>query len=356
MTQDMWKNASEMLVFAEDVARSKPAQGVRVLVAGANPDGVPTVREATTGDDGTARLALADFADGGVSVLAVRAGHVAAAGSAARNPVANAARQPRGGVYADRPAYRPGERVHWRAVLREVVEGRFGFEPGKLYDVAISDAQGRVASTRKLALSPFGTLAADYVLDELAAVGEWRIACSTPNGPTFLGGFQVQQFELPKVELELATPRAIYYRGERVDVAASARFYWGEPVANAKLAARLPDGRVLELVTDVHGKAEFGFETRDFASEAALELSATAAGRSRWCRSTSSRPTRSPARPTSRSRSRRAATTCCGRRASTASATPSPRSGASESPATTTPSGCAGSSSRTSWRSARRRR
>ncbi|MBI5432692.1 MAG: outer membrane protein assembly factor BamD [Planctomycetes bacterium] len=267
--------AKELLVFAEDMVREKPAKAVRVLVAGVNKDGVPTVREAITGEDGTVRVDVSEFEGASASVLALREGHYAAAGGATRNPSTSTPRMPRGVVYTDRPAYRPGELVHWRAILREVQDGRFGFTAGKAYDVIVSDAQGRVVSKKKVTLSEFGTLASDVVLDEFAIVGDWRIACSTPNGPSFFGAFQVQQYQLPKVELELSTPREIYFRGERVDVTARAKFYWGEPVANAKLAAMLPDGRVLELSTDAQGKAEFGFETRDFAAETSLSYSAT---------------------------------------------------------------------------------
>ncbi|MCK6445743.1 MAG: MG2 domain-containing protein [Planctomycetes bacterium] len=264
----------EQLVFAEDMAREQPAKGVRVLAAGLNGDGVPTVREATTGDDGTVRIDTSTFT-GEVALLAVRDGHFAAPGAAPRSVSTSTPRLPRGVVYTDRPAYRPGELVHWRAILREVIDGRFGFEPKRPYDVTITDSQGRVVAKRKLALSEFGTLSGDIVLDEFAAVGDWGIACATPNGPSFFGGFQVQQFQLPKVELELSTPREIYFRGEHVDVTARAKFYWGEPVADAKLSVLLPDGRVLALVTDARGEAQFGFETRDFAADTALGFSAT---------------------------------------------------------------------------------
>ncbi|MCE9593047.1 MAG: tetratricopeptide repeat protein, partial [Planctomycetes bacterium] len=269
--------AKELLVFAEDVEKEQPARAVRVLVAGVNKDGVPTVVEGVTGDDGTVNVKLDGFDEHATSVLAVRNGHYAASGGATRNASGSTPRAPRGVVYTDRPVYRPGELVHWRAILREVVDGRFAFEAGKRYDVAVSDAQGRVVANRKLALSEFGTLAGDVVLDELAVVGDWRIWCSTPNGAAFTGTFQVQQFQLPKVEVTLETPREVYFRGERVDVTARAKFYWGEPVANSKLAATLPDGRVLELTTDRDGKAEFGFETRDFASETALSFTVTLA-------------------------------------------------------------------------------
>lgn len=264
----------EALVFAEDMAHERPAKGVRVLAAGLDADNVPTVKEALTGEDGTVRIDTSKFS-GNVEVLALRDGHFAAPEKAGRNVSASTPRIPRGVVYTDRPAYRPGELVHWRAILREVIDGRFGFEAKRPYEVTITDSQGRVAAKHKLALSDFGTLAGDVVLDEFAMVGDWRIACSTPNGPSFFGSFQVQQFQLPKVELELSTPREIYFRGERVDVTARAKFYWGEPVANAKLSAVLPDGRVLALVTDARGEVQFGFETRDFAANTTLGFSAT---------------------------------------------------------------------------------
>ncbi|MEE8468619.1 MAG: alpha-2-macroglobulin family protein, partial [Planctomycetota bacterium] len=68
--------------------------------------------------------------------------------------------------------------------------------------------------------------------------------------------------------------RTVYYRGEEVEVVASARYYYGEAVADSPLRVSLPDGRLLELRTDARGQATFRFETRDFLSEGLLSFGA----------------------------------------------------------------------------------
>ncbi len=269
-------SASEALVFAEDMPSGKPAKGVRVLLGSRDKDGAPIVLELTTGDDGTASTKLDKLAAAAeLSVLAARGGHVATNARISRAVAAAPKLTPRALIYTDRPVYRPGELVRWRAIVREVVDSRYAFEAGKSYDVEVQNAAGQDIWTGNLPLSAFGTLNGELALDDASPVGDYRVICTTASGAKQFGVFGVQQFQLPKVELTLTTPREVYFRGEKVEVTAHAAYYWGEPVANSPLVVALPDQRQLALTTDLDGNAKFEIETRDFASEQQLAYSAT---------------------------------------------------------------------------------
>ena len=83
-------------------------------------------------------------------------------------------------------------RYHGRGVLREVVDGRFGFEAGTEYLAEVLDSEGRLVRSRRLALSEFGTVHDELILPLAAPLGTWTVRLSRPSGATYQGRFQVQ--------------------------------------------------------------------------------------------------------------------------------------------------------------------
>tara|TARA_R110002096_G_scaffold52503_8_gene137119 strand:+ start:33967 stop:41973 length:8007 start_codon:yes stop_codon:yes gene_type:complete len=267
----------EVFVFAEDMPSGQPAQGVRVLIAlpGQGAGGGPALEEVTTGRDGVGRLTFSKLADADqLRVFAVRDGHVASEGLSLSGLVRSSGLTPRGLVFTDRPAFRPGETVYWRAVLRDVKDGQYSFQPDDVIRVEILDSHGRLVRNVNAGLSAFGTIDGEFALSEMAALGDYQIRCSNARGYQYTGSFQVQEYQMQKVELTLETERSVYYRGEKVTVEAKAAWYYGEPIAHADLNYNLPDGRQLTTKTDAEGKATFTFDTRDFPSEGGLGFGA----------------------------------------------------------------------------------
>jgi len=258
----------ELLVFAEDMKNQKAAAGVKLVAAlpGAAPDGGSRVFELTTGKDGVARL---DWQAEGLAAtddLRVYASSKWGAASTSLHLGGLAASQGlgvRGHVAVDRPAYRPGETVAWRAVLRGVADDRWNFRAGEKWRVSILDALGRPLSAETMELTSFGTLAGSFELGAAAPLGEYAIRCSAPDGTAHAGSFHVMQFELPKARLELSLDRGVAFRGETVTGTARASTWFGEPLAAAALQVFLPDGRRLDLRTDAEGAAQFLFDTRE---------------------------------------------------------------------------------------------
>lgn len=265
----------EAFVFAEDMRQKRPAAGVQVLLAVAGHGPSPEFVELETGTDGVARHTFEGLTgDPDIRVLAHRDGHFAGEGLSLGGLVLARGLTPRGFVYADRPVYRPGQRVRWRAILREVRDGAFTFEEGRAVRVEFLDSAGRAFLVRSLPLSRFGTLSGELDLDPLAPVGTYQIRCAWADGPTFTGTFRVEEYRPRLVDLELFPEREVYYRGEKVTVEARAAFYYGEPLVDSPLAVTLPDGRTESLRTDAEGRARFEYDTRDFVGEGQLVFQA----------------------------------------------------------------------------------
>lgn len=265
----------EVFVYAQDMLRGAPAEGVEVWAALDTQDAVPVMLQGTTGPDGVVRMQdEALVRAGAVTVFAARAGHCASNGLGLGGLTLATDLQPRGLIYTDRPAYQPGHSVFWRGLIRDVADGHFRFDPGKTYRVEWIDSQGRLFHRSEEVLSRFGTLHGELVLAEAAPAGNYTIRCQDSRGQTFQGSFVVARYQLRPIELLLSPSRRVYYRGEVARVEVEARFYYGEPVADAPLQVTLPDQRRLDLRTDAEGKARFDYDTTESPEQGPLGFEA----------------------------------------------------------------------------------
>jgi tetratricopeptide (TPR) repeat protein len=268
----------ELLVLAVDVPRAAGAAGVRLVIASPSSEaGGPQVVELVTGADGVARHDWRDH-DGGApedlrvyaaSALGAASTHLALDGLAVA-PGLGA----RGHVATDRPAYRPGETVHWRAVLRGAERDRYVFRTGEKWRVTLADPLGRALRSEVMELSSFGTLTGSFALAPGAEPGAYVLRCTAPDGAGHDGGFQVGEFELPKAELLLETDRSVLFPGEQLALRATARSWFGEPLPDAPVSLWLPDGRRLDLRTDAEGVVRATFDTRGRDEQGWLQFSA----------------------------------------------------------------------------------
>ncbi len=264
-----------LLVFAENMRTEKPWPGATVLVS----DGTKVFFEGKTGPDGVLTKDLEDLKTAArVSVFAIDGGHAASNELGIGGLGFSEGLSPKGYVYTDRPAYRPGQTVHLRAILREIDEGSYAFEAGRQYVVEVVDSQGRVLDREDLALGEFGTLHHTFALDAFAPTGTYTIRCRRPNGPTFQGTFEVQRYKLERMELRIEPERKVVFRGETLEGKIVARYYYGEPVADREIAYVLPDGRRHTARTDDEGEVAFSFDTRDMRDEQPLHIRASIVG------------------------------------------------------------------------------
>lgn len=270
----------ETLVFAQNRLTRQPVAGVRVLLS----DGEAVFAAAHTGPDGVSHGAHSELKEiGNVAVLAIHEGHVASHNMDLSGLQLTSGLTPKGYVYTDRPAYRPGEAVSLRGIVRELDDrGAYATPAGKSFEIGVTDANGRLLHEETRELSEFGTFHTAFRLPETAGVGQYTITVrhETARGAplVFHGEFLVHQFILEKIRLTLEFPRRVYFRGEHVEAKIAAQYYWGEPVANAPLRYTLPDGRGYQTQTDAGGVCHVRFDTSGMAPGSALPFSAVLEG------------------------------------------------------------------------------
>jgi len=138
-------------------------------------------------------------------------------------------------IYTDRPVYRPGHTVYFKAILRGIEEGHYRLAQAGPVQVEIDDPEGKPAFRQTLSLSPAGTLAGQYVLPDATPLGYYAIRVLRGQG-WFAGGFNVEEYKKPEYSVKVTPEAPRVLQGNSVSVTIDARYYFGEPVAGASIA------------------------------------------------------------------------------------------------------------------------
>ena len=173
-------------------------------------------------DPEEAEVLLAHGADGSVAVARVESGN-------RRNwPYA-------GYVQTDRPIYRPGDRVRYRAILRNGEPGALTVPSGDR-TVILHDRSKEVARATR-PLDAFGTLEGDFALPADAELGDHYISIGS-NQYTFAERhFSVEAYKKPEYVVDVDSPR-IVIGGDEARFGVAARYFFGRPAAGMKLHYR----------------------------------------------------------------------------------------------------------------------
>ncbi len=162
-------------------------------------------------------------------------------------------------VYTDRPIYRPGDTVSFKAILRHL-DGE-GLQPYEGREVLVEfGTQGRTLFARTCAATDFGTASGAFVLPLDGLAGDYW---ARVNNISYQTPFRVDEYRKPEFEIVLNHPRRVR-AGETVDVEILVRSFSGEAVPDASLTLELAAGRALEsraLTCDAAGRVVYRVAT-----------------------------------------------------------------------------------------------
>ncbi|MFN8575965.1 MAG: MG2 domain-containing protein [Candidatus Sericytochromatia bacterium] len=204
-------------------------------------------------------------------------------------------------IYTDRPVYRPEQTVNFKEIITLTEKGKNNNLKDKKVKVTITDPQGERVFEKELEPSKFGTVNGSFQLKKGAPLGMYYINTSIDNGHIGViqsGGqsFRVEEYKKPEFTVNVKSDNSQFKAGDKVKVTISTDYYFGSPVAEAKVkykVVRTPfyyyyspfskyywfddvriyspyprhegnDGAVWkegELITDKDGKAYFEFDS-----------------------------------------------------------------------------------------------
>ena len=96
----------------------------------------------------------------------------------------------RGYVQTDRPIYRPGDRVQFRAIVRDGVPGAFTVPSGE-QQLELRDPSGKTVFTAQRNLDAYGTLSGEIPLGDDPELGSYALIASSGESAHVVGEFEV---------------------------------------------------------------------------------------------------------------------------------------------------------------------
>ncbi len=165
----------------------------------------------------------------------------------------------------DRPIYRPGQTVYFKAIVRDDDDARYSLNTTlDPIPVVITDPEGKEILTNTVTLNEFGTFDGQVTLDSKAPVGYYNITAyltdpakamgkvggvAAPNaGGEYYGhqyniGFFVAEYRRPEFQVNVTTDKPAYVQGEKINAEAQASYFFGGAVADANVEWKVLSSR-----------------------------------------------------------------------------------------------------------------
>ncbi len=167
-------------------------------------------------------------------------------------------------IYTDRPIYRPGQTVYFKAILRRDDDAVLSVLPeNSAVTVRIRDSRNNVVQTRQLFGNQFGTVNGEFKIAEGAMLGSYAIEVVL-DGESHSQVFKVQDYRKPDYEVTVAADATSYVVGDTIRVTVDSGYFFGEPVPNADIVIKqyeLAPGYCWEVCTDEATWFDPGHET-----------------------------------------------------------------------------------------------
>ncbi len=191
----------------------------------------------TTDQQGLLDTTLTEAKPENVAVLATNADQFAINTPGAWNLGDDPNSSLRGYTYTDRPVYRPGDTVHFKSIIRAQTPSGYVIPQNRELSLEMRDPRDYKTIWRQtVKLSDMGTAEWNYVIPADANLGFYYM--SMQMGERYVEGtsFSVEDYKKPEYQVKVTaqTPRVL--QGQPIKATIDARYYFGEPVANAKVA------------------------------------------------------------------------------------------------------------------------
>ena len=135
----------------------------------------------------------------------------------------------------DRPVYRPGQTVNFRQILTTRKGGDWSPLVGASVSVIVSNPKGENIFSKDYKSSEFGSINDSFELPAETPLGVYQISVIGQNGASGPTQFRVEEYKRPEFEVTVSAPSEAKKPGEVVAARINASYYFGGPVANAKV-------------------------------------------------------------------------------------------------------------------------
>lgn len=223
-----------VLAFTLDLRTGAPVPGVKLAIYR---DKSP-LRELTTDSVGRATVQLGGSPQNQVSAIAYRGDSVA---FMRFSPFGNAwygedgkPDQYRVFTYTERPIYRPGHQVQFKGVVRKLEREGYSVPSPRTVSIEVLDEKQTSIYKGQASMNDHGSFAGEFTLSPAATGGSYTLT-SRIDGEEHSETFMVASYRKPEWRVDVTVPKKTFVRGESVSATVKAEYYYGAPVADAKV-------------------------------------------------------------------------------------------------------------------------
>ncbi len=147
-------------------------------------------------------------------------------------------------VYTDRPVYRPEQKVSFKELITFNKDGNNQNLKEKKVHITISDAKGDEIYEKDLVTNNYGSITDSFTLKKGAALGMYYINSSVENNQFSVNqssgqSFRVEEYKKPEFIVNVKADESKYNTGDKIKVQVNSDYYFGSPVANAKVTYKV---------------------------------------------------------------------------------------------------------------------
>lgn len=135
-------------------------------------------------------------------------------------------------VYTNQPVYRPAQKVHFKAILRERKGNELNNIQSEIFGITVKSPKNKEVYSDSLRTNQFGTLSGELILEKEADLGTYQIILNR-NGTQYYGSFDVEEYKKPEYLVTVTTEKNQYSFGDKISGTVKADYYFGSPVTNA---------------------------------------------------------------------------------------------------------------------------
>lgn len=262
------RSGTRTLVWAGSMKTGVPVAGAAVFVVGAGEqssnvgsgaDWLAAIAAAkaqrrVTGPDG-----LLELPGAAASYVRLVAASDANGVAVVESPLAAAAR---GGAaamftFTERPIYRPGQTVYWKAIARRERGQAWQIPDRTSVSVSVSGPDGASVDAAGAALSAHGSADGAFTIPTDAPLGDWTV--STSSGDASGGAtFAVQEYRKPEFRVDVSPERDVVVNGDEVRFRVAADYFFGAPVQGARVRYNLFETRLVSADASEWEESEEG--------------------------------------------------------------------------------------------------
>ena len=153
-------------------------------------------------------------------------------------------------IFTDRPIYRPGDTVKYKAVIRDDDDARYSIGSGAVsvkFTHLWDDSQP--LATQTLTLDAYGSVNGTFKLPDTLAAGNYAISLNRSGLPvsgdnyTSSGGnsisFQVENYRKPEYTISAVSSAIDLIRGDTVNVQVKGQYFSGYPLRDTKVSYKI---------------------------------------------------------------------------------------------------------------------